>query len=138
MEINQNTKNIAKGIGLLAVILVLSYFHLFSKIGIWGIYAQILGYAFASGYLTSVLVCKILDRVSPWFKYWLQQKPMKYILITIFAFEFSMVFALGLDITFRTIVVWGFIPVYQTLSKLRRIPLGESMREKMVYLEGKI
>lgn len=130
----EETKKIIIGTVLLTAILALSYFRIFGYAGIWGYYVQLIGYAFASGYLTTVLVNRILDKLSPLTRYWLQQKTMKRILVLILAFEFAMVFAFGLDLTFRTAVVLVFIPVYQTLSKLRAIPLAESLDARMKYI----
>lgn len=127
-------KNIIYGTLLLSAILIASYFRLFGYAGIWGYYVQLIGYAIASGQLTTVVTVAILDKLSPVFKYWVQGKTMKYILIVILAFEFVMMFAFGLDITLRTIVVWLFIPLYQILSKIRNIPMGEVMDEKMDVL----
>lgn len=125
---------------MLVGVIGLSYVHAFGYahdyIGYFAYFIQLMVYCFASGYITTVVVRLILDKVSPWFRYWVQQKTMKRILIIIFAFEFAMVFAFGLDLGFRTIVVWAFVPVYQILSKLRGIPISEELGEKMKYIPG--
>ena len=131
-------KNSICGTAMLVGVIGLSYIHAFGYahdyVGYWAYFIQLMVYCFASGYITTAVVHLILDKVSPWFRYWVQQKTMKRILIIIFAFEFAMVFAFGLDIGFRTIVVWVFVPVYQILSKLRSIPTSEALGEKMRYL----
>lgn len=138
MEKKAILENSICGMVMLVGIIGLSYIHAFGHahdyVGYWAYFIQLMVYCFASGYITTAVVRLILDKVSPWFRYWVQQKTMKRILIIIFAFEFAMVFAFGLDLTFRTIVVWIFVPVYQILSKLRNIPIAETNDEKMKYI----
>lgn len=140
MENKSLLENSICGMAMLVGVIGLSYIHAFGYahdyIGYFAYFVQLMVYCFASGYITTAVVHLILDKVSPWFRYWVQQKTMKRILIIIFAFEFAMVFAFGLDLGFRTIVVWVFVPVYQILSKLRSIPIAESMDEKMIYIPG--
>ncbi len=131
-------KNSICGLLMLTGLIGLSYIHAFGYahdyIGYWAYFVQLIAYCFTSSALTTAVVQYTLDKVSPWFRYWVQQKTMKRILILIFAFEFAMVFAFGLDLTFRTIVVWVFVPVYQILSKLRSIPVSETLNEKLQYI----
>lgn len=138
MERSDRYTNIACGVVMLVALITLSYIHAFGHVaeylGVFPYFVQLIAFTIASGCLTTELVHAILDKVSPWFRYWVQQKTMKRILIIIFAFEFAMVFAFGLDLMFRTIVVWIFVPVYQILSKLRNIPIAETNDERMKYI----
>lgn len=127
------------GLGVLIFILILTYLGCFHT-NPFARFVQIIGFCIATGYITTDIARVIVKRLSPVTKYYLKSKKMGNVLIILLASEFVMIFALGMDVTFRTIFLWIFIPVYQLLSKLRAIPRGEDLAEKMSYLpkEGEI